>query len=333
MTLRASFVVVAGPRSDQLHLCLTHLEALTTRPHEIVVVDASQDGQPAQLTVCSFPHARFLHHPIGPGKRTEPRRLAWEQTDGDVVVFIDDDVIPDTDWLEQVTPLFRNEGVAAVGGRLTTGTPKEEVTGLENVGRLLPDGRLTYNFSADPGRPIEVDHLSRIAVAYRRAAVDAVGGIRGAYNYAETTALELTDAFLRLRQAGGTLLYQPAAVVRKAPTPSSSERVPLRHRDLYYARRNHLALLLRVYGWREPVARQYVVTSLREQSNYLPAVLAGIGARTADGSRRPLSQRVTAPLRLARIGTNMLGLAAAVPAAIIAARKEALPPRPPPPPG
>src|SRR5690606_29699437 len=148
------------------------------------------------------------------------------------------------------------------------------------------DGRLTGYFAADPGRVIEVDHLLGANMSFRRSALDAIGGIRG--NYPGTCLCEESDISLRLGRAGGRLVFQPRAIVRHVAATCAGAGKRFAGRYLYYARPNRLMLLVRVFGWGDPIVRRYVVATLRAQSKYLWGFVHRLGPRMANGSRRPL---------------------------------------------
>ena len=49
---------------------------------------------------------------------------------------------------------------------------------MSAIGRLLPDGRLTGFFGADPGRIIDVNHGIGANMAFRRHVLGRLGGFR-----------------------------------------------------------------------------------------------------------------------------------------------------------
>lgn len=320
MSVTASVVIITYARPDYVRTCLTHLAGLRTPPHEIVVVDASPDDRTIRLVAEEFPDVRLVRNELGPGTMPESRQLGYAATDGDVIAFIDDDAFVDPEWLDELLVPYAEPTVVGVGGRALNGIEGEETKGIGEIGRLLPDGRLTGNFAANPGRVIQVDHMLGANMSFRRTALDAIGGIRG--NYPGTCLCEESDISLRLGKAGGTLLFQPHAIVRHVAAPYTSGGKRFDRRYLYYARRNHLVLLVRVFGWRDPIVRRYAVSAFRGQTEYLWRFLHRLGPRMANGSRRPLLRRITSPILLTRIVAELVGLAAGVPAAAVAVRRD-----------
>lgn len=318
MTLTASVVVATRTRPQLVRSCLTQLAALRTAPLEIVVVDASPDDETARLVAEEFPDVALVRNELGPPTTGASRRLGYRATDGDVVAFLDDHAAVDPEWLEELLAPYRDAHVVGVAGRALSGIDGEETAGLSAIGRLLPDGRLTENFAADPGRVIEIDHMPGATMSVRRSALDAIGGIRA--HDPGTGFGEASDISLRLRQAGGTLLFQPRAVVHLAATADTSRTEPSARRQLYSSRRHHIMLLARVLGWHDPLVRRYARTVLLAQRDYVRSFAWRLGPRYADGSRRALTARLMAPVVLTHAVAEVTGLVAGVAAALRASR-------------
>ena len=320
MSPTVSVVVVTYGRPESVRECLEHLQRLDTPPLEVVVVDSTPADTTRRLVREEFPDVRLLHSTLGRGTTPESRQMGFAVTRGDVVAFVDDDAYAAPDWLDELVAPYADPDVVAVGGRADNGIPGEEHEGLDRIGRLLPDGRLTGSFAADPGRVVEVDHLLGANMSFRRSALAAIGGIRG--NYPGTCLCEESDISLRLRATGGRLLYTPRAVVRHMAAPYGIGGKRFDRRYLYYARRNHLVMLVRNFGWRDPIVRRYARTTVRDQRDYLRTTARRLGPTKSDGTRRSLRKRVTAPVVLTRAVAELVGLAAGVPAAVRATRQD-----------
>jgi GT2 family glycosyltransferase len=321
VTLTVSVVVVTYGRPESVRECLTHLERLRTAPLEVIVVDATPADATRRLVREEYPEVRLVHSTLGRGTTPESRQMGFALTRGDVVAFIDDDAYVAEDWLDELVRPYADPAVVAVGGRADNDIPGEESEGLGQIGRLLPDGRLTGHFGADPGRVIEVDHLLGANMSFRRSALDAIGGIRG--NYPGTCLCEESDISLRLRATGGKLLFTPRAVVRHVAAPYGIGGKRFDRRYLYYLRRNHVVMLVRNFGWRDPITRHYAGTAIRAQHAYLREAGRRLRPFKTDGTRRSLRKRATSPIVLTRAVAELAGLAAGIPAAAVARRRDA----------
>ncbi len=258
--LSASVGVVTYERPTFVARCIEHLLAQTRPPLEIIVVDSSSSDDTERMVRDRFPMVRYEVCPSGRGATATARNICYRIARGDVIAFIDDDAFAEPEWLERLLPSFGDPTVGGVGGRQIRGQPGETDEGLDAIGKLLADGTLTANFTADPGTTVAVDHLLGANMAIRRSVLDELGGIRD--GYAGTCIREETDLCLRVAHAGYRLLYDPDAVVEHVAAPyAKGKRFDLRY--AYWAQKNHLILLIRNFGLTRPIVRNYLRTSTR----------------------------------------------------------------------
>jgi GT2 family glycosyltransferase len=319
--LTVSVVIITYARPQYIRECLEHLARLRTAPHQVIVVDASPDDRTRDLLARDFPDTIVLRNDLGRGTMSESRQIGLAAATGDVVAYIDDDAYVDEAWLDRLVDAYADEDVAGVGGRADNGRPGEDTEGIGSIGRLLPNGDLTGFFAADPGRHVDVDHFLGANQSYRRSVLLSIGGIHG--NYPGTCLREESDTCLRLRHAGYRLVYAPEVLVRHVAAPYQIGGKRFDRRYLFYSRRNHVMLLVRVFGWRTPYLRRYLRTAVRQQRDYVAQVarfvLRGVGD---DGSRAGLVRRVTAPVILTRSAIELVGLVAGLRAGWLGRRRD-----------
>jgi GT2 family glycosyltransferase len=259
-TPRVSVVIVTWCRPDHVRSCLEHLEKVAPPPDEVVVVDASPDDRTAAV-VRDFPGVLHVAFPGGGGHMTASRNVGLLHVSGDILAFIDDDVNVRPGWLRGLVQTFADPTIGAVAGRTCNGMPNEELNGADAIGRLLPEGELTANFAADPGAVVEVDHGIGANMAFRREVLARLGGFRN--DFAGVGGLrEDTDVFLRLRALGYRAVFSPKAVVDHLGAPHVRGR-RFDFRYMFWARRNHILLLVRNFGLGSPYFRSWVVRELR----------------------------------------------------------------------
>ena len=261
MTLpSASVAVVTYERPTYVDRCLRHLQAQTCPPAEIIVVDSSISRDTERLVRSEFPSVTYAICPAGRGATGTARHISYRLATAEVLAFVDDDAFAEPEWLATLLPLFDDPSVGAVGGRQIRYQPGELTEGVDAIGLLLPDGMMTGNFAADPGRVVEVDHLLGANMAFRHSVLDQLGGVHD--GYAGTCTREETDLCLRVRGAGYRLLYTPDAVVEHVAGPyAKGERFDLRY--AYWIQKNHLIMLIRIFGIADPMVRRFVVSSWR----------------------------------------------------------------------
>jgi len=214
---RTSLVIPVFNQSACTDACLNGV--LETWPagldgEVLVVDDGSTDDTAALLERWSARDARVraVRRPENGGFIAAGNAGAAAAT-GEVLVFLNNDTIPQPGWLPPLLTALGRAQAGAVGGKL-----------------LYPDGRLQEaggvifsdgdgcNFGKgdpEPSHPLfghvrEVDYCSGALLATRRQLFLALGGFDSAFAPAY---YEDTDYAFRLRQQGYRVYYQPASVV------------------------------------------------------------------------------------------------------------------------
>ena len=152
--------------------------------------------------------------------RNEGLRLAR----GEVVAFLDDDAVPEPDWLERLLPSYADPQVGGVGGYIRdhTGLAYQcRVIVADRLGGSRDVGELRRARLDAPGPDVE-RYLSLTGTnsSFRRSALLGIGGFDQAYAY----FLDETDVCLRLVEAGWRLAVARDAEVHHAYAPSAQRR-------------------------------------------------------------------------------------------------------------
>jgi GT2 family glycosyltransferase len=300
-------IIATYRRPGDVARCLDALSALTVAPDELVVVDASPDTETREL-VASRPGVRYLRNEAGMGTLPTSRAIGIRGTTSDVVAFLDDDSNVRPTWLVNLRAPYDDPHVGAVGGRVINSPEEVAAADPTQIGRLLPDGRLTGNFAADPGGVVDVDHLLGANMSYRRTALESIGGI--AEIYPGTSAREDSNLGLRMNRAGWRVVFAPEAVVdHDAGEYAKGKRFDRRYQ--YYTQRNHMVLLGRVFGLGSSYVRRYPLVVAREAAGRLRSHPDDGAARRSPYRRvRDLAAGAT------RAGADLAGLVAGTGAAI-----------------
>lgn len=189
--------------------CLTLLRAQTVS-HEVIVVDnASDDGTAVNIS-SDFPEVRLIRLDRNAGFPIACNRGAKAGT-GDVIVLLNNDVLPRPDFLEQlVRPLETDPNVGSVAALLVR--PGEHL--IDSMG--LTADRTLAGFPRLCGQPVATAGSPRPvlvgpsggAAAYRRIAWEEAGGLdEGVFIYSEDL-----DLALRLRSASWRTEAAPHAL-------------------------------------------------------------------------------------------------------------------------
>ncbi len=251
--------VVTYSRPDYLARCLSSLRKNLTLRVQIVVVDATAKSDRAAVAA-RFPGIEYVHAPQLAGWMTRSRNKALLYAEGDVIAFLDDDVVIRRGWDVAVLRAFADSTVQAVGGRTCNDVPGDD-TYDRPIGRLLDDGTLTAGFGVRGTRLVEIDHGIGANMSFRRAILAQLGGFRD--DYPGTAMREDTDMFLRVRRAGGRVVFAPDAAVDHLPAPHvRGKRFDVRYE--LYGIRNHMVLLARDQGASSPTLRMWAASRFRQ---------------------------------------------------------------------
>jgi GT2 family glycosyltransferase len=163
--------IVTYERPTFVARCIDHLLVQTCPPKEIIVVDSSTSDDTARVVRDRYPMVTYAVCTAGRGATAVARGISHSMASGEVLAFIDDDAFAEPEWLEKLLPHFEDPTVGGVGGRQIRRQAGELEEGVDAIGRLEPDGTITGNFAADPGRTVSVDHLLGANMSFRRSSV------------------------------------------------------------------------------------------------------------------------------------------------------------------
>ena len=194
--MRASIVVPTRNRAALLQKCLRALakQTLPSEEMEIIVVDDGSTDYTAERVRRAAEQGKLSIRLLN-GKGRGPaaaRNIGWRAATAPVVIFTDDDCEPaprrNADLVER---LEQNPALAGVGGKITK--IREGV-----VPRFVDD----EGYLAHPGADGSADYLVTANAAYRKAALQEVGGFNESFPCAGGEDPELS---FRLRARGAKL--------------------------------------------------------------------------------------------------------------------------------
>jgi glycosyltransferase involved in cell wall biosynthesis len=246
--LGASVAICTWNRCDLLRQTLAHFLDLAIPPGlgwELLVIDNhSQDATPA--VVRSFAGRlpiRDVYEPV-PGL-SAARNRALREARGEWVLFTDDDVLVDVEWLAAcIETAGRYPSAAVIGGPVEPWFP------------MAPDAELARAFPALGGGFCGIDHgdiegplasdrdLYGANMAFRAA---AVAGLQFNPSFGPTAGHAINgddvEFIARVRRRGGLVVWSPRMRVRHYVDPS---RMTLRYLKRYYT--DHARMQVRLHG-------------------------------------------------------------------------------------
>jgi glycosyltransferase involved in cell wall biosynthesis len=221
--------VCTRDRAADLAPCLDALQALEYPEVDWLLIDnASSDRQTEILLRDRYPFIRYVREPR-PGLDWARNRAVIEAR-GDIVAFVDDDVVVDRNWAGAVARVFEADpGVMAVTGLVIADELETDAQRLFETYGGFGRGFVRRWYRAPAGRPLATIHGGTgkfgtgANMAFRRSLFDSIGGFDPALDVGTVTNgggdLEM---FFRVLKAGHTLVYEPAAIVRHRHRRSSA---------------------------------------------------------------------------------------------------------------
>ncbi|MEA2492651.1 MAG: hypothetical protein QOJ29_562 [Thermoleophilaceae bacterium] len=193
-----SIIVPTRNRADRLRALLGSLaEQQGVPPFEVIVVDnASDDGTlaaVAEADAVANAHVRAIHLPTPMGPAVA-RNHGWRSARGELVVFTDDDVVAQPDWLAKLAEAHKRDPDAVIQGR-TVPDPRE-------AHRLSAFAR--SQSTSGPGPWFQTCNIG-----YPRALLQELDGFDESFWEA---AGEDTDLGWRAVERGTRVVYEPQAV-------------------------------------------------------------------------------------------------------------------------
>ena len=192
-----SVVVCTHNGAATLEDCLDGVTSLRYPSYEVIVVDdGSTDGTAEIAARYDVRLVRTENRGLG-----SARNAGLEVSGGELVAYIDDDALPDADWLTHLAYAFTTRQHVAIGG---PNIPSPH------------DGVVAQCVANAPGGPThvllsdrEAEHIPGCNMAFRRAALEAVGGFDPRFR----AAGDDVDICWRLQERGWTLGYSGPAMV------------------------------------------------------------------------------------------------------------------------
>lgn len=231
--LSASVIIVTADRPAEVARCLKSFLPELPANSDTLVVDASGDDR-TETTVRGFPGVRYVRSPRR--NLCAQRNLGVRSSDKDVVAFLDDDAIADPGWLRELLAPYHDPAVASVAGGIRE----------EGLPLVRPEQSL-YQSALGPAQ--------RIVNWQQPTMTEVVNGQGGNMSFRKSVLLQIgpwdealrggcwsgedMDIYIRLRRAGGRVLYNPQAMVTHRPAATTGYKRGKNNRHyMFWAGRN-----------------------------------------------------------------------------------------------
>jgi len=251
-----SVIVCTRNRAEQLNQCLHGIRGLCYPNVDVIVVDNASDDDAARPIADAW-SARYIREPVIGLSRSRNRGARYSEAD--IVAFIDDDAVPNTDWLCNLIEEFSDPNVMAVTGLISPTNPSS--VGFEQYFHARQQRREVDSSTDDWFALANFGGIGDGAnMAFRRKVFDSWDGFNERLGLGTTVCgSEEHNAYFELIKRGHRVVFTPRSVVRH-PFPETSDDA--RKRSSRYVEAG-CAYMARLFI-EEPAYRRHLLTFLRK---------------------------------------------------------------------
>lgn len=215
-----SVVICTLNREEPLIHVLKLLKDQTIPPLEILVIDQSQTHKPTTQEYLrkNQDRVRLLTLPFP--STTAARNLARKEVQGDIILFLDDDVLFHPSLIADHLHNYPDPNLGAVSGKVLYDGCREN--DLPWAARITRSGKYLRNFTTN--QRCLIPALYGCNMSIRRSVLQKVGEFD--LNYWGNFLWEEVDYALQIRKHGYQILYEPRAAVFHVMEKKGGSRNP-----------------------------------------------------------------------------------------------------------
>jgi GT2 family glycosyltransferase len=199
--MKASVIIATYNRQDVLCDTLHFVLAQQYRSLEIIVVDQTLSTSDRLSDLLRRSGSLVSYHRLSAPNLPAARNAGVREATGDIVIFVDDDVMVGPHFVEQHLDAYADGGVSGVTGLCLPPDVTEQAVGLEL--RSLEE-RHHANRPLSRGQVSSVSWLPGCHMSFRRAAIEEAGPFDEFFT--GSAHCEDVDMSCRLRALGHTLI-------------------------------------------------------------------------------------------------------------------------------
>jgi glycosyltransferase involved in cell wall biosynthesis len=218
-------VICSHNRPAVLERCLQRLQQVDDPDFSVVVVDSAPNSSEAKSVAARY-GAQYNISPVKGLSRA--RNIGTRATDADIIVYLDDDMVPHSRWLVSLIAEFVDKDVmAATGPVLTLELADGSDVELQLAVELAPWGPHRFQLDQSSRQWFERTNFGGIGdgnFAIRRSAFDQIRGFderlgRGA-------PIDISEehyAYFRVVECGFKIAYAPQGIVFHPSSPMNRD--------------------------------------------------------------------------------------------------------------
>lgn len=233
--MKLSVIIPSYCADKHLHACLTSIKEQTYQEVEVIVVDCSPNDNVKNICL-EFDFVEFVAvaERFNPGKG---RNIGAEKASGDMVVFIDADVVMDKCALEKINAhAIKGMNVFGAALELNKSINNDFAAGVEHY---------YFNHESQSSRTIKKrNNLSSAFMIINRELFISVGG------FADIARMQDTELTERLISLGEDLFFTPDVIglqIQDSPLTKVLKKIAITGNNLYFIRyQKKLSTLMKI---------------------------------------------------------------------------------------
>lgn len=207
--LKISVVICTYNRDEYLERTLNNLNNINYDDFEVIVVNGPSIDRTSEILQEYITRIKIVSN--SKANLSVSRNMGIRASSGDVVAFIDDDAIPEANWLDQISEVYKEgETVGGVGGRVygPGGDHFQFHNGIINV---WGEADVKRELPGEYIQPINTYYniLMGVNSTFSRKYLIEIGGFDEYYEYYH----DESDVCVRLIKAGFPVLHHQEAFV------------------------------------------------------------------------------------------------------------------------
>lgn len=224
--MNISVVIPTANRPDRILKAIEKIYENTVLPHEVIVVDQSQDDATATVLAQSIERGKVTYIKDEGTGISRSKNIGWQYTSGEIVAFTDDDAWVESTWLENIKSSFidRQFKIGVLGGKIIPVYEEKNLnwTCPERWLYLLPAsdlGEVIGNYDGDSTPP-------GVNFSIYRSLLEKFSGFDEKLGVNNGRLIQIfgedKDLSCRIKKAGYDLIYNPSCIVYH-PVPLSRQ--------------------------------------------------------------------------------------------------------------
>ena len=204
--LSVSIIIATANRAESLDRTLLSLRQIRYPNFEVLVVDGPSHDNTAEIAAKHADYIRYI--PCTRANLSAARNIGIAYAKGDIIVFIDDDAIPEPDWLDLLVAPYQDPNIISVGGFI------RDQAGIDFQCKYVVADRYGNSKSYETLDGVTLDSNNYFSMtgtnfSTRRKNLVEIGGFDEEYIY----FLDETDVNLRMADRGWEAVVVPKAEI------------------------------------------------------------------------------------------------------------------------